>query len=599
MDKLKKFQPYQFWALLAVAVILPLVGWFMARSGFIAQAEAREKELASLVGSLSFSAEDPNQDWEKGLNELNSVQEKQVRIAWQQLYDAQKERMVWPKTVGQDPAKFELKEQNYYRNLYPPEIERLWKIPNPVVQNQDGTLTGLVEFPFEIIPRFDALWEGESRAPKIKEMMDAQEDIWLLTTLLKSIARVNESATSRYDAPVRLIQVIHLRGGGGTASSAGGAGGSADMMGGSSALAGGADAGGMTMPSMAGDAMGGAGEMGGDVKVSFDPSDEWGTEVPAADAGGATGGSATGADMAGSADPMGGAMAIPSMGGSSFGSSGMQGGGDIRAMAKMERYVEQNEKWKTRGFYLELVIDHTRLPDLLVSLSNSDWPVRITRVQQADLQEEELVDASGGLMAGEMGGAGSALGGAGSALGMGAGRPGGAMPPGLGGMGSAGMGSAGMGIGGMGMNRSRPMGAGAMTAGIDGTAANEPDALNDPNLVHVAIGGLITLYKAPPPEAAPADGAMPPSQGQDQTIPDVSSQGQPAAPTAAAVAGDTPAEESATPADSATPAAATAAEKPGPEAAKPSGDNPENKPAAEAPAKPDPAGPGSAKSGGT
>jgi hypothetical protein len=523
MDKLKKFQPYTFWVLLAIAVILPMVGWFMARSGFISEAEAREKDLSSLTGSLSFSAEDPNQDWAKSVEELNSVQEKQVRIAWQQMYDLQKERMVWPKVVGQDPSKFELKEQNYYRNAYAAEIQRVWMIPNPLRYTNEGTETGMVVFPFELVPRYDDLWELQSRAPKIKEMMDAQEDIWLLSSLLKSIANVNETATSPFDAPVRQISEIYLRGGGGSAGGAGGSGGTGTdlAMGGMAGMtmdsAAGYGSGGMIPGMGADDGMGGG--MAGGVNVKFDPSDEFGAEVPAAAEPGASpsGGSGFSTDLAG--DPMGG-MNIPSMM-SGMGASGGTGGARSgQAMSKMERYIEKNEKWKTRGFYLEMVIDHTRLPDVLTSLTNSDWPVRITRVHQADIREEELVDVTGGMMAG--GGMPGSDMAAGGVPGMGRGYS----PPGLG---IGGMGSGSM-TSGMSSMMRRPMGVPGMGTGLpgmsadgmDGTMTSGLEALKDPILVYVAISGVITLYN-PPPEASPADQ----TQGLEQMMPDVAGQVQP------------------------------------------------------------------------
>src|SRR6185369_13586523 len=96
-----------------------------------------------------------------------------------------------------DPSKFELKDQNYYRKLYAKEVERVWKVLNPIVYSpQDGTRSGLVEFPLEYVPRYDDIWEGQSRAPSVKEMEAAQEDLWLLTTLFKSIAKVNENSNS-------------------------------------------------------------------------------------------------------------------------------------------------------------------------------------------------------------------------------------------------------------------------------------------------------------------------------------------------------------------------------------------------------------------
>lgn len=567
MDKLKKFQPYQFWVLLAIAVILPLVGWFMARSGFVSQAQAQEDALKKLSDSLAFSTEDPNQDWEQKLNALNAVQEKQVRIAWEHLYNLQKQRMVWPKTVGQDPAKFELKEQNYYRNAYAAEVERVWRVLNPIVYAQDGTKSGIVEFPFEAMPRYDEIWENQSRAPTIKEMEASQEDLWLLTTLFQSIAKVNENSTSPYDSVVRAVGTLILRGGSTNFPGSGGGGGG--MMpsaagGMDPAMAGGSGGSGGMMPGM-NDSMGMGGGLGGGSSATptFDPSDEFGLETAAADAVAAAGTAMPGS-AAGGMDPM--SSMLP-MSGGSFGD---MGGGKGRASMQFERYVTQNEKWKTRGFYIELVIDHTRLPDVLVALSNSDWPVRITRVQQTDLQEEELVDAAAGGVAGGLPGAmpGAMPGDIGSGRSFAPAGMGSAMGGGMGGAMGGGMGS-----GFQRQSINRPMGNAGIAGGVEGGFTNEPDPLDDPILAHVAISGLITLYKAPPPEAAPV---------QDPAQADPSTQGQGAepAPTAAVPAATPPAEAVAT--------ETAPTEKPADAAAKPEAEKSDVK-AGDAPAAGEPA----------
>jgi hypothetical protein len=237
----------------------------------------------------------------------------------------------------------------------------------------------------------------------------------------------------------------------------------------------------------------------------------------------------------------------------------------------MERYVEKNEKWKTRGFYLEMVIDHTRLPDVLVALTNSEWPVRIVRVQQADIKEEELVDATSGAMAG-------------GEMGMGAGYT----PPGMGAADAGAMSGMGLGSSLPGLIR-RPSGVPGMgnsamgVPGMEGVATNEPDPLDDPMLVFVAVSGLITLYNPPVAAGAPAEGVPTDQmQGLDQTIPSAATEGQPTAPSAAEIpAAEAPAAESGTPA--ATPPATT----PAADSAKP----PEVKPDAAPPATPAPATP--------
>src|SRR5437762_8133844 len=80
---------------------------------------------------------------------------------------------------------------------------------------------------------------------------------------------------------------------------------------------------------------------------------------------------------------MGGAM------GGGFG--GRQGGG-----SNMERYRDEQKEFKTRGFSLQVVMDHRRIPQLLVALSNCEhWPITVLRMHEADYKDEDLVAGDG------------------------------------------------------------------------------------------------------------------------------------------------------------------------------------------------------------
>ena len=49
------------------------------------------------------------------------------------------------------------------------------------------------------------------------------------------------------------------------------------------------------------------------------------------------------------------------------------------AATKKRRYLDIEKEFKTRGFYMEVEMDHRKLPEFLVMLSNSPWPLCITR----------------------------------------------------------------------------------------------------------------------------------------------------------------------------------------------------------------------------
>src|SRR5262249_6040732 len=73
-------------------------------------------------------------------------------------------------------------------------------------------------------------------------------------------------------------------------------------------------------------------------------------------------------------------------------SGASRGGG-----AGTNRYCDEKKEWRTRGFSLELIMDHRRVPDLLVAPSKMEgWPVNILRVHVADSSDGDLVGTETG-----------------------------------------------------------------------------------------------------------------------------------------------------------------------------------------------------------
>jgi hypothetical protein len=527
MDQLKQVLKYQFWILLGVALILPLVGWAMTSSGMQAEATARADVLKKLNDSLTAGPTDPNNEWTDGLTVINTEQEKQKDLAWRALHELQAPFHVWPANMPDDPAKIDTMHQDIYKRTgYISEIERIRKIVKPVDEDWQG---GLLRFPDELLPPLEEGWKFS--LPSRAEIESAQEDIWLYTALLSAIARVNGEAVSVYDAPIREIVELMLRGGSprGSASAGAGAGGGAKS---STASTGplmgsaGMESAMKSRPPMGGMAgMGGMGGMGGvggaageavqDVKISLD--EDLGAQRPAATANtsGKTASDGASAGTAGgnSAPPGGGvgAAAAPpptttltSMG-SGLGGTGL--GTGRGSDANMNRYCDDKRKeWKTRGFYMELVMDHQLVPYLLVELSNCPgWPVNVLRVHVADLQDEDLQREDGGMGTG-MGGVRSAGGGFGGGLGSSRGAEMRMMAP----KGQFPLRGDGEGLGASpgGAPRARQPAArnGGDESG-DAPAVLKRLPLDDPNLARVAVVGVIYIFSEPKPIATAAPGA--------------------------------------------------------------------------------------------
>jgi len=504
MDQLKQVLKYQFWILLAVALILPFVGWFMSRSGMITEAVARADTLKKLNDQLAVRPDDPNETWPQQVGVINDEQAKQALLAWRSLYERQKPFMIWPKRMVDDPSKIENVHQEIYREDYAKELDRVRQIVKPIDEESGN---GLVRYGEELLPSPNAEWTFQ--APTVAQIEAAQEDLWLLTAILSAIAKVNEGASSVYDASVREIVELLLRGGSpkGASSGMAGSGGSAKVpaggAGGPTSTAAGAGA---AMSMMM---RGGAGAMSGRTESAIgnigdhkiNPNDDLGAERPAASA--KTGSASSPTGQTGTRAGHGGAapLAIGPMADRDMASAGSSRGGGPGT----NRYCDERKEWRTRGFSLEVIMDHRRVPDLLVALSNVEgWPINILRVHVADSSDGDLVGTEAGGASADTRSMMSGMRGSGAPPGPGAGHGGGrgaapSLPP---------------------MSRP-PMSRPPLERRQDrdsesgsGTTSFAPSALDDPNLARVSIVGLVYIFLKPPelpPTTTPAQspGASP------------------------------------------------------------------------------------------
>jgi hypothetical protein len=187
------------------------------------------------------------------------------------------------------------------------------------------------------------------------------------------------------------------------------------------------------------------------------------------------------------------------------------------------RYIAVTDQVRHMPVALELVVDQSYVQDVLTAVANSRLRIQITQVQWQRAWDYKL-PRPGETVAGGPGmvgpafppGGGSmrppASGGGDMRPGMGSSRP-----PSSGGMGafpsSGGRGGAFPGSGGAVPGRVTPPAGGVMPpgAGLDTPSAVAPED-SDPNLVHVAVYGIASLYERyppKPPEQAGATGEAP------------------------------------------------------------------------------------------
>jgi hypothetical protein len=451
MDKLQPIIQHRFWILAGLMLPLALYGYYSANASLKGATEVRETKLDEVKGGISQGFE-PNDDYTTKLSKINDFLETSVDQEIVKLWNHQKQRMSWPSAVADGiPEEFMgeigLETRIDYKNHYPFIVRNLRYRVQPVMPVQDAELATWKQ---KVVLKA-ALPQARfgDLAPTSKQVWDAQIDVWLVDLLFDAVRRINEDKDTVANAVLRQIDELRLFGGTGQ-----------PVLSGSGAGAGGGGAEDFEMDGMDAEMYdgGGAGGRRGGVtsSVAFNPAQEFG---PSTESTGGGGGGMEDADAEGSMGGMGGGRNVPR----------------IRYIAEAD-----DAPYLERGFYMSVIINQTKIPDFLVELTNSDWPVRIVRfhVGKNPYRKEQPARRTGG-------GRGDYAGidefdaddrGAGYDMEMDDGPMG--RGSGLGG----GYGRQGSGVGRLGQNLPRE---------AQDAVASHPD------LVQLDLCGVITIYKQP------------------------------------------------------------------------------------------------------
>jgi hypothetical protein len=490
MDKLEPILKQKFWIILGLGLIMTIAGWWMGTGSLAATITARRDAIKKAEDAIP-SGDVPNDDWSNKLSQINVRQETMVSQVRRALWQRQAATYFWPQNVEEFAkdvpyrSEFNLTARELYRTYYPGNAEEVWMRVRPI--RVDGT--GIVVFPYERMPQKTF---GEL-APRSDEIWDAQEDLWLLVPILDAVREVNGGeAGTRLDAVVHVIDRLELMGGERQAGE-GGAAASGTAMGM------GMDAGAMSMA--------GSYESAGSSGANFDMNMNMGGMGSAMGAGGkvATPTPKVPADFSFQEEFGGSGVAGGGGGGGYFGDMGsaMPAEGDGGSMASptaptVRRYIDEadNLPYKTRGFYISVVMDHRKVPNLIGELTAngvSPWPIEIVRLQISRVNDDDTEGRNLGL--------------GGMTAGTGFNNPlGGGAFAGEAGSGGVGFPETGIDPSGGFAGETGDLGYGGTTPAVPGGLSLEA-ALSDPFMARVALAGLIYLYKPvdlPPPEAAPA-----------------------------------------------------------------------------------------------
>ncbi len=532
MDKLQPLIKHKFWIIAGLVLLVPFIGWWINTSSKAAYIQQRWDTLAGLT--VTGGSNTPNEKYIEGIENVNKVLDKRQKALDTRLYESQKNLHTWPKHMADrmegkqfgDPLDDTVRR--IYRGYYQGEVEELLRdIPQYQFNNITLEETGLVDI--VDVAKLPFVPEGtwKDNPPTSEVAWNTEEDIWLTRAILEAVKKVNKDAgaTKISDAPIRMIFTIQLRGGsrgeagapaGGTPAESAEPGGSGGMM---ATLN-------TSSTSEAPDMGGGEGMYGNTgSSIAFDANlkvDLDSVLGPAGSASGAGGGSGT-------------EMALP---------PAAPGGSGGVATQEARRYVDDDPKlpYKTRGFYIEVLMLHDKLPDFQAALVSMPWPTELLMIHQVSNKNDDIkavvVDKSkpnrppvggGGYGAGSMmeGGMPSRfVGGGGSfgPMGMGAARFGGGGGR-FGGGGTFGGESGGR--GGYGGAPGQNQGGFPMD-GMGGNGSTQKvkeftweKAMKDFYLTKVGIAGLMTIYRSPQ-EMAATGGTTEQTQPAPETQPDPS-----------------------------------------------------------------------------
>ncbi|MDQ3331396.1 MAG: hypothetical protein M3552_12205, partial [Planctomycetota bacterium] len=146
MDKLKPVLAQIFWIVFGIALLLPLIGWFL---GTGTMASTIDQRIGTINGlNPQDGATVPNDQWIEKVQVVEKDREKRLETAADYLWDQQQQFMTWPASLAEVKDKtFEdditIRALNAYRRSFDSQVEALRQIVEPYeykdrTQKMDG-----------------------------------------------------------------------------------------------------------------------------------------------------------------------------------------------------------------------------------------------------------------------------------------------------------------------------------------------------------------------------------------------------------------------------------------------------------------------------
>jgi hypothetical protein len=264
MDKLKQYLKvagkHHFWILCGIVAIITLGSWYTSAAKLTTQFKAKKgkiTEAETKAGGVAGTTDHPNKEYQDELDKIINNYKVSLRELWEKQYEGQGKNLQWPveredyrgltpefveqvkdlrpievvpfDNTGKTPDKLKGNFKEQYRDFVKStELPRLASIigatwapasdnggggggrnNNPDTKETDIVLWNPANQDDLQNFRFD--WSREpTKLPSTLQILYAQEDLWVLGTLINIIAKTNEGADARHNAVVKEIKYLRL-----------------------------------------------------------------------------------------------------------------------------------------------------------------------------------------------------------------------------------------------------------------------------------------------------------------------------------------------------------------------------------------------------
>jgi hypothetical protein len=239
MDKLKPvldiFVRFGFWILIGVVVVAGLGCWWVASKSVASEIKTKKDSLDKKfreVESIVSAPAPPNPKYIASLAAERDVLGDKVLASWKDLYAEQEKRNKWPeaelgkefasmiKKLGPNdpiPEKHRRDYSKYIKDYLPKLKEAVdWRHPEKPNATPDPNaevkLIGIVDWNKEDIKKLEEKYVSWKETPSDLAVRLAQEDLWVLESLLGVIRNTNGNTPDHSKAAIKHIDSLDFGG---------------------------------------------------------------------------------------------------------------------------------------------------------------------------------------------------------------------------------------------------------------------------------------------------------------------------------------------------------------------------------------------------